>query len=34
LLEGYFHPKDEIQISVDPVRNPGEFFFTKETLPA
>jgi ATP-dependent Clp protease ATP-binding subunit ClpB len=34
LLEGYFHPKDEIQINVDPVRSPGEFFFTKEALPA
>jgi ATP-dependent Clp protease ATP-binding subunit ClpB len=34
LLEGYFHPKDEVFISVDPVRSPGEFFFTKENKPS
>ncbi len=27
LLEGKFVPKDTIQVSVDPVRNPGEFGF-------
>ncbi len=29
LLEGYFHPKDVIQVGVDPVLKPGEFFFRK-----
>jgi len=29
LLEGKFLPKDTIAVSVDPVRAPGEFAFTK-----
>jgi ATP-dependent Clp protease ATP-binding subunit ClpB len=29
LLEGKFMPKDGIAVSVDPVRAPGEFAFTK-----
>jgi ATP-dependent Clp protease ATP-binding subunit ClpB len=29
LLEGKFMPKDGIAVSVDPVRAPGEFGFTK-----
>ena len=29
LLEGKFGPKDHIAVSVDPVRAPGEFAFTK-----
>ena len=32
LLEGKFGPKDEIAVSVDPVRAPGEFAFAKVTL--
>ena len=32
LLEGKFLPKDTIAVSVDPVRAPGEFAFTKTDL--
>ena len=32
LLEGRFEPKTRIRVSVDPVRNPGVFEFTAQTI--
>jgi ATP-dependent Clp protease ATP-binding subunit ClpB len=34
LLEGKFMPNDQISISVDPIRSPGEFMFAATPITA